>query len=178
MCFLYCGGCSWLGHHKSTEETQESANLYLSDSSKIIDKALLKKGGKLAIIPFVAGPGVEVNEQLDKISLMIVKGLAEELGASGVFEIVTGEAAKDADFILDGRITSIGQTAKWEKWATASLKNAVNLSVKGRITAVGSKDIVAVFSDERSARQSQQTRQQLGFMLGQDIGKFILTGIE
>ena len=176
--FIFGHGCSWLGIHKSRETLPESANPYISKSSKIVDKALLKKGGKVAIIPFVAGPNVEANDELDKISLMIVKGLAEELGVSGVFEIVTGEAAKEADFILDGRITSIGKTPSWEKVATASLKNNVKLAVQGRIVTVTSKDLVLVFSDDRSGRQNQQTHQQLGLSLGQDIGKFILRGIE
>ena len=176
---LICsGGCSWFGPHESSDLSSQPVELYLPNSSKIIDKDLLKKGGKIAIIPFVAGPGVEADDQLDKISLMLVKGIAEELQASGPFEIVTGDAANEADFILEGRVTSVAQTAKWEKWATVTLQNNVVLGVKGRITDVKSKEVLAVFSNDRTSRRARQNHQELGLMLGHDIGKFILTGIQ
>lgn len=172
--FIGCAGCSWLGH-KPAVSLEEETNPYLS-SGKIINKDLLKKGGKLVVIPFKAGPGVEENDQLDKIALMIVKGIADELGSSGSLEVVTGDKAKDADFILEGHVTSLGRTAKLKRWTT--FQDKTELAVKGRISAVKTKEMVAVFSDDRQSKYKGETQQQLGLMLGQDIGKFISSGIE
>ena len=41
----------------------------------------LKNGKNIAVVPFTAGVGVEANEDLDRIALMIVKGISD------VFEV-------------------------------------------------------------------------------------------
>ena len=50
-----------------------------SVTGTVLDKDLLVQGGDIALVPFKAGPQAEATDELDRLSLMIIKGIKESL---------------------------------------------------------------------------------------------------
>ena len=147
-----------------------------ADTNKIIASDRLKQGGKLLIIPFKAGAEVEASDELNKITLMMVKGIAEELQASNVpFKILTSEDADCAELIIKGHVVRMSKAGGIKKWLPG--KNIINLKVVGVLLERESQDRLAVFSMQKSLNESQEDFKLLGYSLGKDIGRFIASGL-
>ena len=148
-----------------------------ADTNKIIDPQKIKQGGGLLIIPFKAGEGVEANEELNKVALMMVKGIAEELSLnSSPFKILTAENADSADLMIKGHVMKMGQTRGPKKWIPG--QNAITLKVTGELIDKKTQKRVLVFSQQRMGKQPLEDFKSLGKALGYDIGHFIITAIE
>lgn len=172
---ILCSGCAWLGffHHGAVEERsarETSTAASFVKMGKGIDVGRLRKGGKLLIVPFSAGANVVANERSDKIAMMIVKGVADELKGSR-FQILNDENAREADLIITGHVTGTGKPSQWSRWLLQASRNIV--TVEGSMVDAASKSTVLVFthSARSSAREKDHTR--LGYDIGKDIGRYI-----
>ncbi len=165
--------CSWLGHKKVVPAQTSS----FVQAGKIVDAQRLRQGGAIFIQPFIAGPNVEVNSKLDKISLMMMKGLADGLmqDEHKTFQILTADKADDPDFIVKGHILDVHKPAKVKKWVMRNRQ--ISLSVQGRMIDTETGETIVVFDNTRTSQQASQTHEQLGYALGQDIARFVLDGM-
>ncbi len=146
------------------------------ESSQVVDPKRLKEGGKIAIIPFAAGADVEANEELDKIALMIIRGVSETLSdAHENLKVVFDEDAKTADFILEGHVTALTAPGTLDRWVMGNRK--MELSVKGKLVDQKTQQLVAVFTDHKKSQNKGEDFRQLGFKIGQDIANFLLNGL-
>ena len=170
--FCFFSGCAWFSPQKTIPEEKSP----FIETGKIIDTQALKEGGKLLIVPFSAGPGVEANAQLDKIALMLIRGILDVLETSEEnFEIVFSENSQKADLIIDGHITQIGQSPKIKQWVLRSKKRTIG--IKGKMIDRKTGHTILIFSDKRANKKKSEDHQQLALTIGQDIGRFILSGI-
>src|SRR3989338_2535899 len=84
---------------------------------RIIDKTLLQNSGNILVIPFEAGANVEATADLDKMSLMIVKGLIEDFEDRNLsFEIVNSDDAEKADYVVKGHVTKFDKIKGLKRW--------------------------------------------------------------
>ena len=175
-------GCAWFaptqGSPGALDATQDRPGRVAGvQTGKILDDQLLRQGGKVLIVPFKAGVNVAADDELDKIALMMVKGIAEALMEKGAtFEILGPDRAREADFIVSGYVTGVGQSSRFSRWMFE--KPCVSLQVEGRIIQAASQKNVAVFTDEERADSRKKDHKQLGYDIGKDIGRFILSGLE
>lgn len=166
-------GCSWL----SPKRVVPAETSRFIQTGKIIAPQLLKKGGKIAIVPFTPGAGVEAGELSDKISLHIIKGISSILNErSDLFEIVTAENANEAELIIEGRLTQLQHPSLVKKLFMTGRKKS--LGVSGRVIVRKTDEKIAIFTDQRDTRKKDQDLNQLAETVGQDIGRFILSEVK
>lgn len=149
------------------------------DRGRIVNAEKLKQGRNIAIVPFTAGVGAESTDELNRVALMIIKGVVDafaddKTGKHAYFNILMADDSKDADLIVSGHITAMGGPSKLKRWIPLSSKN--KLSVEGKITDIQSGETVVIFSDYAQTETNDDYK-QLGYDLGKNIGRFILSGI-
>ncbi|MCK5178887.1 MAG: hypothetical protein KAR32_05095 [Candidatus Omnitrophica bacterium] len=161
----------------AVESSVPEQSVELNDFVKkgqIVDAESLKQGKNIAVIPFKAGVGVEANEELDRIALMIVKGIADTFAdAEGnLFNILTAENLEGADFIVQGHVTSVKGPSKVSRWVL--LKGHKRLGIDGKMVDAQTGEAIAVFADQ--ATSETENYKDLGYRIGKNIGLFILSG--
>ena len=173
---LISSGCSLLrGKPKAAEPMASPATLSEEEqffrNIKILEDDQFKKGGKVLVVPFSPDVNTAANEELERVSLAIVKGIADSLDTSSRFSVLDGTNAGTADLILQGRILSMNKTGRLKKIVT--FKNKESLAVEGKMIDAKSGKIVFHFSNDKTTRDKKQTFVDLGSSIGRDIGKFL-----
>ena len=170
-------GCSLLkGKTKSAGPPLSASPLTLQQekflqSAKILDEDQFKKGGRILVVPFTPDVNAAADDELDRVSLMIVKGIADSLDTSSRFRVLDSGNADTADLILHGRVMTMQETGRLKKLAT--FKNKKYIAVEGKMVDVKSGRIVFLFSDAKTTQNKKQTFIDLGSFIGHDIGKFL-----
>ena len=167
-------GCGWFGSkHAAPLKKAEFIK-----TEQIVDAHRLKKGGKVLIIPFSAGVGVEATNDLDRGALMIVKGIADVLKEEGsFFKILDSNNAQDADFIIKGHF--VGLREKTDATLLFFKKQKIYYAdVEGKISDPKSGETLLVFADSKKTEGENETLKDLGYAIGLDIGHFILSSIQ
>lgn len=175
---VFIPGCAWLGLSRNVvgneNVSEETASAASADpfvkTGKIVDAERLKKGGKVLVVPFPAGANVAADERSDKIALMIVSGIADELKGSH-FQILNEADAHEAELIITGHVTGTGKPSQWSRRLLQTSQNAV--SVEGRMVDAASKSTVLVFTHSARSSARKKDHARLGYDIGKDIGRFI-----
>ena len=167
---LLFSGCAWISPKQELPvETSRYVQL-----EKVIHPERIKDGGKLVVIPFRAGADVESTPELDKIALRIVKGVADKLeGQSPRFEVLLAEESRQAEFIIDGRVTRVSRSGSFAKWILR--KKSLEVGISGRMTERKTGDTILVFNYKRHSEQKEEDFNHLGYILGQDIAQLLLS---
>ena len=177
FCFIL--GCGWFHPKPSVSENTESllSAVPLVESGKILNRERLQKGGSLLVIPFKAGPGVEADGELDRMALTIVKGISDKLKEKNTsLKLLDYEHAQEADFVLQGHITLVEKPSQFNKWVKRD--KTIEVSAEGEIIDLETDKKIVIFSDSRKSSQKDATYKDLGYQIGERIGRFLLSGIE
>ena len=177
LVLIFIPGCAWLGLSKNAVGNEKtSGDVVVADpfvkAGNIIDAQRLEKGGKLLVVPFPAGANVVVNERTDKIALMIVKGIADEL-KDPRFHVLDEATAHEAQLVITGHVTASGESSRWDRWVLRKTQNTV--SVEGRMVDAASGATVLVFTHSARASTRREDPAQSGYDIGRDIGRFIIS---
>ena len=172
---FFVSGCAWLGLSKNVVGNENVPEEPASEASfvktgKIVDLERLKKGGTVLVVPFPAGANVAADEGSDKIALMIVSGIADELKGSQ-FQMLDESNAHGAKLIITGHITGTGKPPKWKRWLLQASTNVV--SVEGRMVDSASKSTILVFTHSVRSSTREKDHAQLGYAIGKNIGRYI-----
>lgn len=175
LILFFISGCAWLGLSKNVvgnenalEETATAGSFV--KTGKVVDAGRLKKGGKVLVVPFSVGVNVAADERSDKIALMLVSGIADELKGSH-FQVLNEANAHEAELIITGHVTGTGKPSKWGRWLLQRSQNVV--SVEGRMVDAASKSTVLVFTHSARSSSREKDHARLGYDIGQDIGRYI-----
>ena len=146
--------------------------------ARVFQKEKLAKGGNILVVPFSAGEGVEASDALDHVSLMIVKGIAETLGPAGKpFKILVEQDAQSADFVVKGRIMQMEEKSHFHKpWQKKT--ETFKLAIEGSVLGVEPEEILAKFSQTKKKESSENSFQPMGYDLGVEIGRFLLSSAQ
>lgn len=174
LILIFClSGCSWFS---STPTVQAPRKSIAINSGRIVNPDRLNEGGKLLLVPFRAGAGVEANDDLDKTALMLVRGVLDVIGEDHpTFELVYS-MDDDPDFVLDGHIIEKVSPSKVKRWTL--IGNKKRLKVKGKIVARDSGQTIVFFSDGQVAKTKKDDHSLLAIKIGQNIGRYVLSGLE
>ena len=155
---VFSTGCAGL-------KKEQSVSSYFFDG-KVLDSDKLKAGGKIYLVPFSAGVGVEAGEALDETALMLIKGIYEELSSTNsVLTVLTSGQGSSPDFILRGHFV------KWSR------KSRRVISIEGEVVERVSGKVLLHFNDLKEAVQKADDHRVLGYDIGKDVGRFILSAI-
>lgn len=160
------------------QETVYFEDEALSSSYKVLNTELLNNSHKILAIPFRPGKGVESNEKLDAISLMIIKGLHDSFKDSGGhYKVLSADESEDAELILRGYIVKMQAPKKgWKSWFV--FKKPLILAIDVTLLHQKSGQTVAVFKQVRESREKNLDLKYLAHFLGQDIGNIIGSEIQ
>ena len=126
------------------------------------------------IVPFSAGPGVTASDELDRIALRIVQGMADGLQEAGApFEVLSAADAASAELIIQGRIVRWTAAERSGSWFFK--KRRQSISVEGKIMDRTSGEPLLFFVFEKSA--SGMAQEDLAVVAGRDLASGILTAI-
>ena len=146
---------------------------------KVLDAEKLKAGGKIYLVPFSAGVGVEAGEALDEAALMLIKGVYEELSSiNSPLAVLTSDRGFSADFILRGHFVKWGaSTVNGIKKLLPSGKQRRTMAVEGEIIEAATGKVLIHFTDVKGAAVRSDDHRVLGHDIGKDIGRFILSAV-
>jgi hypothetical protein len=162
---------------KELEEVKLLESASSLKDARIVNVERFKEGGKLVILPLKAGVGVESNKELDKIALMIIKGVSEILEReNGKITVVFDDGAEDADLIMKGHIVERTVPGKMKKFVLMN-KN-IELGVEGKLIDRNTGETIVVFSDQQKTNLKEGNFLQLGYTIGQNIGQYIVTALQ
>ena len=175
LVLFFVSGCTWLGLSKNVVGNEDAleepySEAFFVKTGKIVDLERLEKGGAVLVVPFSAGANVVADERSDKIALMIVSGIANELKGSR-FQMLDESNANGAKLIITGHITDTGKPARWKRWLLQASQNDV--SVEGRMVDAASQSTVLVFTHSARSSGREKDHAQLGYEIGKDIGRYI-----
>ncbi len=141
-----------------SEERQLEPNKFV-EKGRIINTEALQKGKNIAIIPFTAGVSVEASNGLDKVALMIIKGISDAFaddhsGKHDHFNILTAENSEAADLIVQGHINSLKSPSKVKKWVLISGQKM--LGVDGKIVDARTGESVLIFEDTQETSVKEE----------------------
>lgn len=164
---LTCGLCYAL-------EGEPTAQFSGLTQANVFQKEKFAKGGKLLVVPFTPGENVPAGDELDHISLMIVKGIADTLGPYGQpFKILTAQEAHEADFVIKGRIVELEEKKPFLKPWGRKLRR-YRLKVEGNVLDVIEDEVLAKFSQTKKAQSQKNCFSALGYEIGVQIGRFLV----
>ncbi|MBF0331867.1 MAG: hypothetical protein HQL17_08005 [Candidatus Omnitrophica bacterium] len=131
---MFVSGCMW--PFGSTRKVAGIMAPKDSVSFEVIDAQALSQGGKLYMKPFVAGVDAEAGDALDRLALLMVKGLSDGLAEDGKFTLVTGDDASQAGFIIKGHIEQFKTRGKIKKVAAIKVRADVRLASTDQVVAL------------------------------------------
>ncbi|MBF0388201.1 MAG: hypothetical protein HQL20_10200 [Candidatus Omnitrophica bacterium] len=162
------GGCMWFGHLPAKPAVHV---LPEAVSLEVIREDLWAIGGGVAFIPFTPGAGAEAGSTVDRLSLMIVKGLADAFAEkSGAFYLLTEEEARNASFVIEGRIEEFTPASKLKIIGLG--KKYATLKIKGEIREQKTGEVVALIfgvKNYKKNKDSELTAYDLGRSLGEKV---------
>src|SRR3989338_8212224 len=172
--FLSITGCSWSRH---PTEVLSAESVPIVDDGKVIDLSRLRPGRSVVILPFNAGTQVEASDELDKIALMLVKGAAETFqeNPAALKVLFPGEKSQ-ADLFLQGHVTRLTKkSAGAKRWLGRA--SAPSLTVEGDLVERKTGKVVLHFVHGKKAQDKGEDHRALGWEIGKDIARFIISEI-
>jgi hypothetical protein len=171
-CLLIFCGCFSSTPKRTTHITDPT----VSATGQLIKPDEFKKGGRLVILPFKVGENAFASANLDRISLMIVRGMIDYLSQEKTpFTILTTQDQGTPDLVIDGYINDFTEPSRMNRWVMQN-KKAV-LSVEGYMDVQGTKERVLIFQHKRLMPDPKKDGLDLAYALGQDLGRFIVENL-
>jgi len=126
-------------------------------SGNVVDAAKLKTAAKLGFSSFRAGPQAAADDQLDRLSLMLIKGIKDSLEAKKV-SLATTDQEEGADVVMDGYIEEFSRK---------------RFSVSGELWDKETGAKVLVFGASRVLRPKKDNPMDTAYEVGTVIGDYI-----
>ena len=131
-------------------------------SGTLLNEKALDIGGTLGLTAFNAGPGAAAGEELDRISLMLAKGIKENLSLQTTAIKISENDKEDPSLLLKGYIEEYGQK-----------NHKINFAVDGEIWLQETGAKVLIFQTAYVVDLKKEDPQQVAFRMGQAIGDYI-----
>ena len=165
-----CVGCS--SHNlKKSVFSEELSPLKMA---RVFQRERIAHGGNLLVVPFSAGEGVQASDELDHVSLEIVKGISDILQAKGrPFKFLDSEDAQSADLVIKGRVVRLEEKTGFKM--LPGKHKILSLAVEGSVIEVQGEEILAKFSQDKKGAGKGDTFENLGYRIGVEIGQFLLS---
>jgi len=155
-------GCFWQAQVKPSEKP-------LDVVVTLVNAAALKSGGKIAFTPLKAGPRASADEQSDRVSLMIIKGITDRLAQSRTSLIVTG-GENEPDLVLQGYIEELSQNGRFKRLVLRRDKGRLSISGEIWLSLTGAKVLTfAGYAHLSDYKDVFQAADALGEALGDEI---------
>ena len=167
-------GCSFF--HRSGTLTE---NLRLSPDKEfvVVNKEKFSRGGGILVLPFTAGVDVPATDELDRLSLRIVQGMADAFqGQPSKFKLLMADTGNAADVFVRGHITRVSAAGTLKKILPGHQRKV--LTVAGEVLEAKTRQVLFKFVLTRKTETAQEDLENLGLRVGTEIGGRILTAAQ
>ncbi len=164
---LCVSGC--FGRKPSIQNNISSPALQVTGN--LVDPEKFRSGGKLGIIAFKAGPQAESNEQLDRLSVMLIKGIREGLAGAKTALLITDDEDK-SDLVMEGYIEEYLSPSQFARMILR--KKNMRLSVSGEIWYKGTGKKVLTFATSKKIIGPKVNINDEAYQMGLSIADYIM----
>ena len=140
-------------------------------TGSVVNESAFEKGGTLVLGSFKPGTGAAADDETDRLSLMLIKGIKEALPQSNTHFAVSADAQKDTDFYLDGYIQDYGRDVHFTHIKLR--KDQVHLSVEGEIWLRETGEKVFEFQSSTVISLKAQNPETVAYQTGVAIAHYI-----
>jgi hypothetical protein len=155
-------GCFWQAQVKPSEKP---LNVIVTP----VDAAALKSGGKIAFTPLKAGPQTSADEQSDRVSLMIIKGIANRLAQGGT-SLIVAAPEDEPNLVFQGYIEELLQNSRLKRLVLRRDKGRLAISGEIWLSSTGAKVLTfAGYAHLGDFKDVFQAAGALGEALGYEI---------
>ena len=164
----------------ASDESLLVANEFVK-KGRIVNRARLQQRQNVIIIPFHAGVNVEATDDLDRIALMMIKGITDTFGADQTgkhdhFHILTADSQEPDNLVLKGYFTDLSGPSTLKR--LLPLTNKQSLGVSGKLMDAKSGEVLVIFTDAVTTDDKNDDTMKLGYQIGINIGRFLLSGVD
>jgi len=132
-------------------------------TGEIVNLSAFEKGGTLVLGPFKAGAGAAADDETDKLSLMMIKGIKDALPEDNTHFTISTDDQKDPDCLLEGYIEDYGRVKG----------HFSRLSVDGQIWLRETGEKIFVFQTSVMINTKKQDPNAVAYQIGEAIAHFI-----
>lgn len=170
---IVVGGCvSSGGKPKNASHT-----FYGRPTGQLVNKKAFIKKGSLAVLPFKAGENAEADPQLDRMSLMISKGIIDYCKEQNLpFTLLLTQDQGSPDMVVEGYIENFTESSRFDGLFFRPRKFL--LTVNGELTVLDSKERILVFKQTKTMTGATKNGLDLSYQAGLDLGRFIVDAVE
>ena len=155
-------GCFWNTHLKPQEKP---FNVVFNCA----DAGLLKAGGKIAFAPFKAGSQASADDQLDRVSLTIIKGITDRLAQSKT-SLAVATPQEEPDLVFGGYVDELAQNSRYQRLILRRGKGRLVIFGQIRLSSTGVKAAdFAAYARLDAYKDATEAAYELGLFLGNEI---------
>ena len=164
-------GCFWhapprLGGGQAQVKSSEKP---LNVAITLVDAAALKSGGKIAFTPLKAGARASADEQSDRVSLMIIKGMADRIAQSRT-SLIIAAPEDEPNLVFQGYIEELLQNSRFKRLVLRRDKGRLAISGEIWLSLTGAKALTfAGYAHLGDYKDVFQAADALGEALGDEI---------
>ncbi|MBF0504958.1 MAG: hypothetical protein HQL14_07645 [Candidatus Omnitrophica bacterium] len=141
-------------------------------TGSLINATAFQREGSLVLGVFKPGPDAAANDETDRLSLMLIKGIKETLlqEKTAHFKILDDDQ-KNPDFVMDGYIEGYTKAGRFSHllWH----KNEARLSVDGEIWLQKTGEKIFMFQASEVINLNNQNSLSAAYQMGAAIAEFI-----
>nr|CAX68903.1 hypothetical protein JG1_0170 [uncultured bacterium] len=161
LCLLLVfSGCFWAPVRQI--QSSSSANSSASNDVSVEILNALKPKKVFVMDAFLAGSEAEAGEPVDRFALMLIKGAVD---ASDADVVISAERRNDAGYHISGHIEQFKLLKKIPLWQ----ERKVSIVVKGEITDIKSKEVVAIIYAQKTILFKKEKLDEVAYDIGRNI---------
>lgn len=141
----------------------------------VLDQEALVQGGDLGLTPFKAGPAAEANDELDRISGMIVKGVKDCLEKRKSPLHIIDATQGQPKIVLEGYVKDLYKTTRMSRVLKGA--NLDSITLEGDLWLTSNGKQILSFYLQRKFNRFKEKLDDAAYAAGWDIGEFIVAQI-
>jgi hypothetical protein len=167
---LIISGCS------SSKKTivSESLDAIPVITGSVVNSSVFAKGGTLVLGSFKPGPGAAANDETDKLSSMMIKGINDTLPGDNTHFTISTDDQSAPDCFLEGYIEDYGHDVRIPHLKLR--KDQTYLSVDGDIWLRETGEKIFLFQTSAVIDLKTQDPKTMAYQIGVAIAHFIGKG--
>jgi hypothetical protein len=160
--------CLSCAHSSKVSKSEEMLPVV---TGAVVSSELLIKGGDLALVAFKAGPKAEANDELDRISLTILKGVKESLDNQKTSLRIIAPNEGQPAVVMEGYIQDFSKPGRISR--VMLRPNHYCLSVEGELWLSTTGQRLLNFSAQKDFNPKKEKLVDVAFKMGKEIGNFV-----
>jgi hypothetical protein len=140
-------------------------------TGSVVNSSAFAKGGTLVLKSFKAGDGAAADEETDRLSSMVIKGITDTLPGENTKFTFQTQDPDDSDFYLAGHIENYGDASSVHNMGLR--KNQVYLSLDGEIWLRETGEKVLLFQTSTIFNLKTQDPTAEAYQIGVGIAHYI-----